>query len=163
LTPYGTAASAGDLTVFLATPGPVNPNAPNMKYRHQISLDMQAYMNVIQSPAFPKAVDWKLAGEGLGVYSKNCACCHGSLVLEEADGKQYSANTRVKLVYNKTQGRVALHRVGTDDLYWHHEARSRDVIDHLLRNGEAVAYRLNADSPRAEKEPYICAPPLVGM
>ncbi|MEX1366052.1 MAG: hypothetical protein AB1Z98_23190 [Nannocystaceae bacterium] len=47
--------------------------------------DMRAYIESIEPPASPLAVDEALVAEGEQIFARDCACCHGTYAADEAD------------------------------------------------------------------------------
>ena len=77
VTPDGIHESAGALAAALAVPAHGNPHSPQWKERYEISVRLQSYIGEIQSPEFPRPVDFKSAMRGMSLYNANCADCHG--------------------------------------------------------------------------------------
>ena len=40
--------------------------------------DIQAFIGTLHAPAYPRAIDEELAGDGEAIYAANCAGCHGT-------------------------------------------------------------------------------------
>lgn len=104
--------------------------------------DIRAFLESIEPPAFPHAIDTALAAEGKALFNTNCASCHGTY------GDDPSYPNRV----------IELDRIGTDPLYAETMTdgsldRFYDWVDRSPHGGTVRA---------APAEGYL-APPLDGI
>ncbi len=47
--------------------------------------DIQAFINTIQAPHYPRAIDHDLAGEGRAIFEQSCSTCHGTYANDPDD------------------------------------------------------------------------------
>lgn len=107
-------------------------------------VDVQAYLNSLTPPSYPKAVDARLSARGKQVFARHCTSCHGSY----GDDPEYP-----NLL-------VHVDKVGTDP------AMARGAAETF--KGQAAAYNLGwfgggEHAARMEPEPGYVAPPLDGV
>lgn len=165
-TPHGPVQSAADLA--LATTSPVNHgnhHTPAFDERYKRSYDLQVYMDQIQSPPFPRDLDWDAATRGLEVYNNDAACaaCHGTLVPDESG--VLDENSMLTLNYNPAAGEVRIAEVGTDDTLWRAHAATDYCMENVQSNAQfgpsGATYR-KAPLERMD-DGYYNAPPLIGV
>lgn len=64
--------------------GPEKFRAWEDDFRH-----IQAYIESLEPPKYPREIDQQLAGQGTGVFNENCASCHGTYDPQESVRDQY--------------------------------------------------------------------------
>ncbi len=103
---------------------------------------IEAYLESLQPPRYPYAIDAALAAEGQQIFQRRCASCHGRY---DADQRHYP---------NKI---VSLELVGTDRVRW-------DALQSDHRQHYATSWFNDYGGEKVEVQPagYI-APPLDGI
>ncbi|HHO53496.1 MAG TPA: hypothetical protein ENK18_22145 [Deltaproteobacteria bacterium] len=161
-TKYGADRSAPDLTVFTsAVPNYGNHHTPSYFDRLQRHHDIMTLIDEIESPPYPRSVDWALAGDGLSVYADNCESCHGVLTVHE--GAPWGPDARLTLTYDEAASRVSHDRSRTDAAYTQLAMDLEFCIENMRTNQQLQQSGIFADLPEPEGRVFVGAPPLIGV
>jgi hypothetical protein len=157
---HGVEYSAPDLAMATSSPPNYgNPHIPKFDERYKRSVDLQTYMDQLKSPPFPGDIDWDRADAGMTVYADTCARCHGALSADGAVGP----DTRFTLTFDETASRVPSSESGTDTAYSEFAKKVSFCNDNFESNGQYPEYPFGNHVPHPGDEPFIAAPPLIGV
>lgn len=76
---FYTALGQGDFArIMMASALLTMDDSADARYADNNFADVYAYLNTIEAPLYPQAIDQTLADEGKTIFENNCVVCHGS-------------------------------------------------------------------------------------
>lgn len=140
---YYTGIGRGDFTKLLMQASVLgSPDSTHARTVQQNFVDVLAWINQLEPPAYPYAIDKALASEGKSLFEDHCSKCHGTY-------------GEVETYPNKV---VALSVIQTDPIYLNY-AMTSGITDWYNKSWFATS------SPHSELRSYegYVAPPLDGI